>query len=184
MLSIFTKNWWVFALRGLLAIIFGVLALIWPGITLVTLVILFGVFILLEGILNLVIGITSSDTNRRWWLTLIEGILGIGIAILTFIWPNITAVVLLYFIAAWALLTGLMEIFAAIRLRRMIEQEWVMILSGILSIIFAILLFVFPGESAISLVWLIGIFAIIIGFLLIILSFRLRKFHRENRMVA
>ena len=184
MFGIFTRNWWVFALRGLLAIIFGLLALIWPEITIITLVILFGVFILLEGILNLVIGIASSETNRRWWVTLLQGILGIGIAILTFIWPDITAIILLYFIAAWALLTGFMQIFTAIQLRRMIEREWMMILSGALSIILAILLFVFPGESAISLVWLIGIFTIILGILLIILSFRLRKFHREDQMVA
>ncbi len=184
MLNIFTRNWWVFLLRGLLAVLFGLLALIWPEITLITLVILFGVFVLLEGVLNLMIGIASSETSRRWWITLIEGILGIGIAILTFICPDITAVVLLYFIAAWALLTGFMEIFAAIRLRRMIKQEWIMIMSGVLSIIFAILLFVFPGESAISLIWLIGIFAIVIGVLLIILSFRLRRLNREDRMVA
>lgn len=184
MLEIFTRNWWVFLLRGLIAVIFGVLALVWPEITLITLVILFGGFILLEGILNLLIGITSSETNRRWWVTLIEGILGISVAVLTFVWPNLTAVVLLYFIAAWALITGILEILAAITLRRMLEREWVMILNGALSIIFALLLFIFPGETAISLVWLIGIYAIIIGILLIILGIRLRKFRHEDQVVA
>lgn len=184
MFSIFTRNWWVFLLRGLLAVIFGVLALVWPEITLITLVILFGGFVLLEGILNLLIGIVSSETNRRWWVTLIEGILGIGVAVLTFVWPNLTAVVLLYFIAAWALITGILEIMTAIRLRRMLEREWVMILNGAISIIFALLLFIFPGESAISLVWLFGVFVIIIGILLIILGFRLRKFRHEDQVVA
>jgi uncharacterized membrane protein HdeD (DUF308 family) len=106
------------------------------------------------------------------------------VAVLTFVWPNLTAVVLLYFIAAWALITGILEILAAIRLRRMLEREWVMILNGALSIIFALLLFIFPGETAISLVWLIGIYAIIIGILLIILGIRLRKFRHEDQVVA
>ena len=184
MFVIFTKNWWVFLLRGLLAILFGGLAVIWPEITLVTLVILFGAFVFLEGLLNLVIGIASSETNRRWWMTLLEGVLGIIIAILTFIWPDLTAVVLLYFIAAWALITGVMEIITAIRLRQMIAREWAMIVSGILSILFGSLLFVFPGESAISLVWLIGLFSMLIGILLIILGFRLRKFQNENQVVV
>ena len=184
MFAIFTRNWWIFLLRGMLAVLFGILALIWPEITLITLVILFGVFVLMEGLLNLIIGIASSEANRRWWVTLIEGVLGIAIAILTFIWPDLTAVVLLYFIAAWALITGVLEIIAAIRVRRMIENEWLMILNGVVSIIFALLLFIFPGESAISLVWLIGLFAILAGFLLIILSFRLRKFRNEEARMA
>ena len=184
MFAVLTKNWWVFALRGLLAILFGVLALIWPEITILSLVILFGVFVLLEGILNLVIGIASSGTNQRWWLALLEGLVGVGIALLTFFWPNVTAVALLYFIAAWALISGVMEIFTAIRVRKMIDNEWAMILNGILSIVFGILLFVFPGESAISLIWLIGIFAIVIGILLFVLAFRLRQHRHENQMAA
>lgn len=180
MLAIFTKNWWVFLLRGLFAVVFGILALIWPEITLITLMFLFGVFVLLEGLLNLLIGIASSETNRRWWMTLVEGVLGIVIAILTFVYPNLTAVVLLYFIAAWGLITGVLEFLAAIRLRRLIENEWLMIINGLVSIIFALLLFIFPDESAISLVWLIGLFEILAGFLLIILSFRLRKYRDED----
>ena len=100
--------------------------------------ILFGAFVFLEGLLNLVIGIASSETNLRWWMTLLDGVLGIIIAILTFIWPDLTAVLLLYFIAAWALTTGVMEIITAFRLRQMIEREWAMIVSGILSILFGV----------------------------------------------
>ncbi|MDY6867852.1 MAG: HdeD family acid-resistance protein [Chloroflexota bacterium] len=184
MFSIIVRNWWVFLVRGLLAVIFGVLALIWPEITLITLMILFGIFVLMEGILNLVIGVATSDTNRRWWVTLIEGILDIVIAILTFVWPDITAVVLLYFIAAWALLSGVLEIILAIRIRQMIEREWAMILGGILSIIFSVLLFVFPSEGAISLLMLIGIYSIIIGILFVILGFRIRKFGREDQIIV
>ena len=88
MFSIFTKNWWVFALRGLFALIFGVLALVWPEITLISLVTMFGVFVLLDGILDLVAGFASTSTNKRWWLMILEGLLDIGVAMLTFFWPT------------------------------------------------------------------------------------------------
>jgi len=179
MFSIFTKNWWVFALRGLFAIIFGVLALVLPEITLISLVLMFGVFALLDGILDLVVGFATTSTNKRWWAKILEGLLGIGVALLTFIWPNITAIVLLYFIAAWSVIMGFMEIIAGIQIRKEIEDEWRMILSGAISVLFGIVLFIYPGASAISMVWLIGIFTVFFGVLLISLGFRLRKLGRE-----
>jgi uncharacterized membrane protein HdeD (DUF308 family) len=103
---------------------------------------------------------------------------------MTFFWPDLTAVVLLYFIAAWALFSGVMEIIAAVRIRRMIENEWVMILNGILSVLFGLVLFVLPEAGALSPIGLIGIFAIIIGILLLILGFRLRKMARDTKMAA
>jgi uncharacterized membrane protein HdeD (DUF308 family) len=181
MFSIFTKNWWVFALRGLFALVFGVLALVWPEITLISLVTMFGVFVLLDGILDLVAGFASTSTNKRWWVMILEGLLDIGVAMLTFFWPNITAVVLLYLIAAWSVIMGIMEIIAAIQIRKEIEDEWRMILSGAISVLFGIVLFIYPGASAISMVWLIGVFAIFFGVLLILLAFRLRKLGRESQ---
>jgi uncharacterized membrane protein HdeD (DUF308 family) len=110
---------------------------------------------------------------------LLEGVAGIVLGLLTFFWPNITALVLLYFIAAWALITGIFEIVAAIQFRRIISGEWTMILGGLLSVVFGILLFVFPGAGAVSMVWLIGIYAIAFGILEIIFAFRLRSLRHE-----
>lgn len=181
MLKIIQKNWWVFGLRGLLSIIFGTLALVWPEITLLALVTLFGVFVFVDGVLDLIAGFASAESNQRWWVLILEGLVEIAVALIIFFWTDITAVVLLYFIAAWAVFSGLMEIIAAVQLRRMIENEWSMILGGILSIVLGVLLFIFPEAGAVSLTWLIGIFAIVFGVLFVILAFQLRKNWRETR---
>lgn len=180
MLTMLARNWWMFALRGAIAIIFGILALIWPALTLLTLVTLFGAFTLVDGIFAVISGITSYGKNERWWAVLINGIIGILIGLITFIWPGMTAIVLVYFIAAWAVVTGILEIVAAIQLRRVITGEWVMILAGAASIIFGILLAIFPGAGALSLVWMIGIYAVFLGILLIVLAFRLRSRQPEG----
>jgi uncharacterized membrane protein HdeD (DUF308 family) len=179
MLEKFTHNWWMFAVRGVLAIIFGGVALIWPGQTLQALVLVFGAFALVDGIFAVIAGIAARGTFDRWWALLLEGLVGIVIGLATFFWPNITALVLVYFIAAWALITGILEIVAAIQLRSVITNEWMYILGGLLSIIFGILLFVFPGSGAVSLVWMIGIYAIVFGISEIIFAFRLLGLRRE-----
>ncbi len=179
MLEKFTRNWWMFALRGLIAVIFGILALIWPGQTLLALVLLFGAYALVDGIFAVVAGIAFHRYFERWWAVLLEGLAGIIFGVLTFLWPNITALVFLYLIAAWALVTGVLEIVAAIQLRRVITGEWRLVLSGILSILLGVALFVFPGAGAVSLVWLIGIYAIVFGISLIALAFRLRSLRRD-----
>lgn len=174
MLTMLARNWWVFLIRGILAILFGILALVWPGITLTSLVLIFGAYALVDGIFSVIAGISSYGENKRWWAELLEGLAGILFGILAIIWPGMTALVLLYFIAAWALVTGVLEIAAAIQLRREIENEWILILAGILSIIFGVLLFLFPGAGALGLVTVIGIYAIIFGVAQIVLAFRLR----------
>lgn len=179
MLEKFTQNWWMYALRGLVAVIFGILALTRPGQALQALVLVFGAYALVDGIFAIFAGIASYRYFERWWAVLLEGVAGVGIGLFTFFWPNITALVLLYFIAAWALITGIFEIVAAIQLRRVITGEWALILSGLLSIIFGILLFVFPGTGALSLIWLIGIYAIVFGISEIIFAFRLRGLRGE-----
>jgi uncharacterized membrane protein HdeD (DUF308 family) len=184
MLEKFTHNWWMFAVRGVVAIIFGVLALIWPGQTLQALVLVFGAFALVDGIFAVIAGIAARGYFDRWWAVLLEGMVGVVIGLLTFFWPNITALVLLYFIAAWALITGIFEIVAAIQLRRVITGEWMLILGGLLSILFGILLFVFPGTGAVSLIWLIGIYAIVFGISEIIFAFRLRGLGHELESAA
>jgi len=179
MLEKFTHNWWMFAVRGVVAVIFGVLALIWPGQTLQALVLVFGAFALVDGIFAVIAGIAARGYFDRWWAVLLEGMVGIVIGLLTFFWPNITALVLVYFIAAWALITGIFEIVAAIQLRRVITGEWMLILGGLLSIVLGVLLFVFPGAGGVSLVWLVGIYAIVFGISEIIFAFRLRGLRHE-----
>jgi len=184
MLTTFARKWWALALRGVIAIIFGILAVIWPAITLLTLVLLFGAYSFVDGVLAVIAGIASRQRSDRWWAVLLEGVAGIIIGLLTFFWPGVTALVLLYLIAAWALITGVLEIVAAIQLRRVITNEWFMILSGVVSIIFGLLLIIFPGAGATGLVWLIGIYAIAFGVLLVILAFRLRSMTGEARSMG
>jgi uncharacterized membrane protein HdeD (DUF308 family) len=183
MLGMLAHNWWVLALRGLFAIIFGVLALIWPGLTLFALIMLFGAYALVDGIFAVIAGIASYGHNERWWAMLLGGVAGILVGLLTFFYPGTTALVLVYFIAAWALLTGILGIAAAIRLRKEIEGEWMMILSGILSIIFGVFLIVAPGAGALGLTLVIGAYAIVFGILLLILAFRLRGMPRDEQPI-
>jgi uncharacterized membrane protein HdeD (DUF308 family) len=179
MLEKIARNWWMFALRGLVAVAFGVVALIWPEQLLQALVLVFGAYAFVDGIFTVIAGIASYRYFKRWWAVLLEGVAGVVIGLLTFFWPNITALALLYYIAAWALITGIFEIVAAIQLRRVITGEWALILSGLLSMFFGVLLFVFPIAGAVSMVWMIGIYAILFGITLIILAFRLRSLRQE-----
>jgi uncharacterized membrane protein HdeD (DUF308 family) len=163
------------AIRGVMAIIFGVLAFIWPGLTLWALVLLFGVYAFVDGIFALITAFRGRSTNDRWWVFLLEGLAGIAAGVIAFIWPAMTAFVLLYLIAAWAIVTGIIEVVAAIRLRKEIEGEWVLALSGIASIIFGVLMVLWPGAGALAVIWLIAAYAIVFGILLIFLAFRVRN---------
>lgn len=175
MVSTLARNWWALALRGLSAVIFGLLAFAWPGITLGVLVLFYGAFALIDGLLAIAAAIFGREgSNLPWWALLLEGMLGIGAGLLTFAWPGITALVLLYLIAAWAIVTGIFEIIAAIRLRKEIEGELWLALSGVLSIVFGVLLMAQPGTGALAVVWLIGAYALIFGVFLLALAFRLK----------
>jgi len=178
------RNWWHFAVRGGLAILFGVVALIWPDSTKLALVLMFGAFAMTDGIFAVATGIAAREYFTRWWALLLEGLTGIVTGLLTFFWPDITALVLLYFIAAWAVITGIFEIVAAIQLRHVISGEWAMILNGLLSIVFGILLFVFPAAGTVSVVWLIGIYAIAAGIISMIFAFRLRDLSHDLKSVV
>jgi len=158
------------------AILLGILAFAWPGITLFVLVLFFGAYMLVDGIFAIVAAVRAAGEEDRWWLLLIEGILGVLAGLVAFFWPGLTALALLYFIAAWAIVTGIMEIVAAVRLRQEIEGEWALGLSGLLSMIFGVLLVVLPAPAGLlSLVWLIGAYAVATGVLLLILAFRVRS---------
>lgn len=169
------KNWWLFLLRGIAALIFGGLAIFWPGMTLLVLVILYGAFALADGGLAIGAAVMGQQAKAaRWWLGLV-GLSGIAIGILTFFWPGITALVLVFFIAAWAVIIGAMQIIGAIRLRKEIDNEWWLVLSGALSVLFGIAIAVMPEAGALALVWLIALYAILFGVLNIGFAFRLRQ---------
>jgi uncharacterized membrane protein HdeD (DUF308 family) len=162
-------------LRGLAAIIFGILAFIWPAITLLGLMILFGAFAFVNGILSLMLAAKAPKGYPRFGSLILGGILGIIAGVVTFFWPALTAAGLLILIAAWAILTGILEIVAAIRLRKEIVNEWLLALVGILSVIFGVLLLLQPAAGAVVLIWWIGAYALVFGILLLILAFRVRS---------
>ena len=174
MINIVAKNWSIFVFRGFLAIAFGLLAILWPGLTIGVLIILFGVYVLFEGVLALSAAFRHRD-RKWWWVLLLEGIAGIIVGLFAFIWPGVTAVVLLVFIAVWAILTGILEIAAAVQLRKQLKGEWALGLTGVLSILIGFILVANPGAGAVALVWLIGIYAIIFGILLTVLGFKAKK---------
>jgi uncharacterized membrane protein HdeD (DUF308 family) len=173
------RNWWVLLLRGIAGIIFGILTFVWPEISLTALVLLFGAFAFADGVLSLINGIRERQTNDRWWLMILQGLIGIAAGVVTLLWPGISALALLYVIAAWALVTGALEIAAAIRLRKVIEGEWLLALSGIASVLLGILLVLFPEPGALAVVLWIGAYALVSGVLLIVLAFRLRSWGRD-----
>ena len=169
------RNWGWIVVRGIAAVIFGVLALVLPGVTLAALVLLWGAYALADGIIALIAAFRIRDRGKPFWALLVVGILGIAAGILTFIWPGMTALVLLAFIAAWSLVMGIFQIIAAVRLRKSIENEWLLGLSGLLSIIFGVLMLINPGAGALAVIWVIGAYAVLFGVLLIALGIKLRS---------
>ena len=183
MLTELSKVWWAFLVRGLAAVVFGVLALIWPTITLAIVVVMFGAYAFLDGVFLVVKAISSWKARDDRWLLLLEGLLGVGIGVITFFAPRVTEFILLFYIAAWSLATGIIEIASAIRLRKEVPGEIWWIMSGIASIVFAVLLMLFPGAGVLGMIWLISTYAIVFGVLLIVLSFRLLG-HRQRARPA
>jgi uncharacterized membrane protein HdeD (DUF308 family) len=175
MLQTLTANWWALALRGLVAVLFGLLTFFLPGITLVTLVLLFGAYALADGVFNV---IAFFRVASHQWALLIEGVVGIIAGVLTFAWPAITALALLYLIAFWAILTGIFEVVAGIRLRKTIANEWLLLLMGVLSLLFGLLILFAPGTGALAIVLWIGAYALVFGVFLLALAFRLRGHRR------
>jgi uncharacterized membrane protein HdeD (DUF308 family) len=175
MVHTFKLNWWLLALRGLVAVLFGMLAFMWPGATLITLVWLFGAFALVNGVLSLVLATKAPKGYPKVGSLILGGLLGILAGLLAFVMPGITALGLLILIAAWAIVTGIMELVAAVRLRKIINNEWLLVLAGIASVVFGILLLFQPAAGALVLIWWIGAWALLSGILLMILAFRMRN---------
>lgn len=179
MLRHYATNWWAIALRGIIALIFGVLAFAFPGITYQVLILLFGAYAFWDGLFALIAALRNRSANARFWLLLFEGLVGIVIGVLAFFLPGLTGLAVLYVIASWAIITGILEVAAAIRLREEIRGEWALGLSGLLSIILGILLAVFPAAGIVALTWMIAAYAILFGVLSLVLAFRLRG-HAES----
>ncbi|MPZ52167.1 MAG: HdeD family acid-resistance protein [Acidimicrobiia bacterium] len=174
------RHWWLFLVRGLIAIGFGIAAMVWPGITLLALVVVFGAYTLADGVLDLLLAVGLRGRGEgdlsggsRIWLGIL-GLLGIGAGLITFFWPGITAVVLLWIIAWWAIVRGVLELLASWRHRKVLTNEWAWVLNGLLSIALGIVLIAQPGTGALALVLWVGIFAIAWGISLCILGFRVR----------
>lgn len=174
MLEQMRANWWAIVLRGVLAIVFGVLLFVWPLAGLDALVILFGAYALVDGIFALLAAVRVGTSSDRWWGLLLEGVAGIIAGSIAFLWPGITAVVLLYLIAAWAIITGVFEIVAAIRLRREIESEWLLGLAGVASLLFGVFLIAWPLAGILAVVWVIGAYGVLFGLTMLFLGFRVR----------
>jgi uncharacterized membrane protein HdeD (DUF308 family) len=184
MLENISRNWWLYALRGVAAIIFGVVAFTRPVQALQALVLVFGAYAFVDGICAIFAGIASHRFFESWWAVVLEGVAGIVIGLLTFFWPNVTTLVMLYFIGAWALITGVFEIVAAIQLRRVISDEWMLILGGLLSIVFGILMFALPGVGALSMIWVIAVYAVVFGISEITFAFRLHGLGQDIKTVT
>ena len=172
------RNWWLLLVRGLVAIVFALLTWAQPGVSLAALVLVFGIYVLADGLLGVWSAIAKRRDNRHWWVLLLWGLVGIVVGVMTFIMPGITGLVLLMYIAAWAVITGVLQIVAAIRLRKEIKGEWLLILSGLVSVAFGVLLFLQPGAGALAVAWIIAAYAFIFGVLMVLLAFKVRKLGR------
>ncbi len=176
------KYWWVFSLRGIIAIVFGLAALLWPALTLGVMVLLFGLFALFEGLLAILTSFGKGDEKGGWTL-LLEGLVGLlvcvivllGTSIGSIFWPKVAAVMLVYYIAGWAILAGIFKILTAFRIRKEVKGEWALGLSGLISILVGLILILRPGAGVLAVAWLIGSFAIILGIFQLLLGLKFRK---------
>ena len=173
--SILSAAWWVLLLRGLLAIAFGVLTWVQPGISLAALVLLFGVYAIADGVLGVWTAFSGRKDNAHWWVILLWGLVSVAIGVFTFVAPGVTAMALLYYIAIWAIIIGVLQIVAAIRLRAEIQGEWLLGLAGLAALAFGVFLFVRPGAGALTVLWFIASYAVLAGVLLVFLAFRMRR---------
>jgi uncharacterized membrane protein HdeD (DUF308 family) len=180
MVDVLARNWWLVALRGVAALVFGLLTLFNPAVTLAALILLFGAYALADGVFTVIAALASHRGEPRWVALLVGGILSIVLGVLTFLMPGVTAVVLLYFIAAWAIVTGVSEIATAIRLRKVITGEWLLVLAGVLSVAFGLALVLYPAAGALAVTLWIGAYATALGVVLLALAFRLRSWGRTH----
>ncbi|CAE6909404.1 conserved membrane protein of unknown function [Pseudomonas marincola] len=177
--GILSDTWWMLLVRGVIAILFGVLTWIQPGISLAALVILFGIYSLTDGVLGIWTAISGRKEDDHWWAFLLWGLVGVGIGVLTLTAPGITTVALMFYIAIWAIASGVMQVVTAIRLRREIKGEWLLILAGAASILFGVIMVAQPLAGALTLLWLIATYAVVFGVIMVVLAFKAKKFKKQ-----
>jgi uncharacterized membrane protein HdeD (DUF308 family) len=178
-----SRNWWAVVLRGVAGVLLGIITFVAPALSLTALVLVFGAYAFADGILAIATSLRSR-AEGRWWVLLIEGLIGVAAGLVTLIWPGITALTLLFIIAAWALITGVFEIVAAVRLRKVMKGEWMLALSGALSVVFGVLLLIFPGVGALAVILWIGAYALVFGVLFVALGLKLRSWGRDHTLHA
>jgi uncharacterized membrane protein HdeD (DUF308 family) len=169
------QPWWAFALRGVAAIAFGILAALWPGITLLVLVALFAAYALVGGAVTIFGAVGNRSGNGDWWFPVLIGLIGIGAGAVAFLHPALTALILVLLIGVHALLIGIFDLVSAARERQPHRANWLVALSGVASVLFAALIFLFPGTGALAVVWLISLYAIFTGLLLVTAAFQMRQ---------
>jgi uncharacterized membrane protein HdeD (DUF308 family) len=183
-----SKYWWIFPLRGAIAIAFGLACLLWPALTLGVMVLLFGLFALFEGLLTVVTSYGKGD-EKGGWTFLLEGFTGLLVCVIvllgsslgSMLWPGVAAVMLVYYIAGWAILAGVFKIITAFRIRTEAKGEWALGLSGLISILVGLILILRPGAGVLAVAWLIGAFAIVLGILQLLVGLKFRKIGTGSR---
>ncbi len=175
MVDVLARNWWALLIRGLAAILFGLFALIFPVAAGAALVILFGAYAFVDGIFAIISAVRAAEAHQRWGAFLFEGIVGLIVAAIVFFEPRAAAIGLYITIAIWAVVTGILEIVAAVQLRKVLPNDWLLLLGGIASILFGILMIVYPLAGALTVIWLIGAYAIVFGVIMVGFSFRMRS---------
>jgi len=173
--DILSRYWWMTLLRGLFWILFGIVVLATPGISLLSLTLALGIIMFVDGVINVINAFSGRKEHDDWWVLLLVGLAGVGVGILTFYNPAVTALAVVFYVAIWAVATGLLEIVAAVRLRKQIQGEVWLALAGIASVVFGVLLVARPAAGALTLLWLIAIYAIAFGILLLLLAFKVRS---------
>jgi uncharacterized membrane protein HdeD (DUF308 family) len=184
MKDLLARSWWMLALQGVAALLFGVLALLWPGLTLLWLVAMFAAYAILTGAFALYGAVKNRTMDKGWWLILVLGLVSVAAGVLAIFYPGVTALALVLLMGVNALVTGAFEIAVAIRLRKTVPNEWLLILAGVISIVFGAFVLIFPGAGALALVWLISFYAMLSGVLLLSLAFRVKGWASKDRPVS
>ena len=179
MSALLAQNWWAFALRGVLGIIFGVIAFLLPGVTMLSLVLVFSAYALVDGVFAIIAAVRAMRQHERWGFLLLEGIVNIIAAAIAFLWPGITVVSFVFLVGTWAILSGGLMLSAALRLQ-LDHGRWWLALGGLVSVIYGVLLIAAPFTGAFVLTWWLGAYAIVFGFALIAVAIKLLARQREQ----
>jgi uncharacterized membrane protein HdeD (DUF308 family) len=184
MKELLARSWWMLALQGLVAVLFGMLALLWPGLTLLWLVALFAAYAIISGAVALYGAVTNRTMDKGWWLILLLGLVSVAAGVLAIFYPDLTALALVLLMGVNALFTGALQIAVAVRVRKAVRNEWLLVLAGLASIVFGGFVLAFPGAGALALVWLVSFYAVLSGVLLLSLAFRVKGWRRKDDAVA